>query len=96
MQDQQVRFPTMERGTFGMPKPRGWPIERIVSIMAGAVVLASLTLGRHHSNNWRILTGFVGANLMFNALAGWCPMSVILYRLGIPTAAEHQRCRGGS
>jgi hypothetical protein len=51
------------------------------------VVLATLTLGRQDPR-WRILTGFVGANLLLNAAMGWCPVSVVLHRLGISTAAE--------
>jgi hypothetical protein len=76
-----------ERTAFGMPRPQGWPLDRIVALMAGMVVLATLTLGRQHAR-WRILTGFVGANLLLNAAMGWCTMSVVLHRLGISTATE--------
>lgn len=78
----------IERAAFGMPRPQGWSIERIVSLMAGIVVLATLILGRQHSDRWRLLTGFVGANLALNAAVGWCPMSVVLHRLGVSTATE--------
>jgi hypothetical protein len=94
VQDQQIQ-PPMERGAFGMPKPQGWTIERIVNLMAGAVVLATLALGRAHSSRWRLLTGFVGANLLLDAVKGWCPMSVLLHRLGMPTAAERAQGRNG-
>lgn len=82
---------TIERTAFGMPRPQGWPIDRIVGLLAGTVVLASLILGRQHHARWRLLTGFVGANLMLNAAVGWCPMSVVLHRLGVSTAAERKR-----
>jgi DUF2892 family protein len=78
----------IERGAFGMPRPQGWSLERVVSLMAGIVVLATLILGRQHSDRWRLLIGFVGANLALNAAVGWCPMSVVLHRLGVSTAAE--------
>jgi Protein of unknown function (DUF2892) len=78
----------IERGVFGMPRPQGWSLERVVSLMARTVVLATLILGRQHSDRWRILTGFVGANLALNAAVGWCPMSVVLHQLGVSTAAE--------
>jgi putative Ca2+/H+ antiporter (TMEM165/GDT1 family) len=55
--------------------------------MSGIVVLVTLTLARRHAR-WRIVTGFVGANLLLNAAMGWCPMSILLHRLGISTAAE--------
>ena len=71
-----------------MPRPQGWTIERVVSLMAGSMVLATLTLGRARSPRWRILTGFVGANLLLDAAVGWCPTSLLLHRLGVPTAAE--------
>jgi hypothetical protein len=47
-----------------------------------------MILGRQHYARWRLLTGLVGANLMFNAAVGWCPVSAVLHRLGISTAAE--------
>ncbi len=77
---------SIERAAFGMPRPQGWPLDRIVTLMAGMVVLATLALGRQHAR-WRILTGFVGANLLLNAAMGWCPI-VVLYRLGISTVTE--------
>lgn len=75
-------------GPLGVPKPDSWTLERVISALAGAVVLGSLALGRAHSPRWRILTSFVGANLIMNALAGWCPTSVVLYKLGLRTTAE--------
>lgn len=80
----------IERGAFAMPRPQGWPVDRIVNLMAGTVVLASLILGRPHPH-WRIVTGLVGANLVLNAAVGWCPMSVVLHRLGVSTASERAR-----
>ncbi|MGC9220488.1 MAG: YgaP family membrane protein, partial [Solirubrobacteraceae bacterium] len=82
------RARSLQTGMFDMPKPQGWTIERVVSLMAGVVVLATLTLGRERSGRWRLLTGFVGANLVMDATVGWCPSSVILHHLGVPTAAE--------
>ncbi|OCB23464.1 hypothetical protein A5689_15640 [Mycobacterium intracellulare subsp. yongonense] len=83
----------MERGAFGMPKPQGWTLERIVSLMAGGMVVTTLALAREHSSRWRILTGFVGANLLLNAAVGWCPTSALLHRLGVSTAAERAQGR---
>jgi|GEM_PF-495662 len=92
MHDQQQRAP-IPRGAFGMPKPQGWTIERLVNLMAGVMVLTTLTLGRVVSRRWRILTAFVGANLLLDAAVGWCPTSVLLHRLGIPTVAERAQNR---
>jgi uncharacterized membrane protein len=66
----------------------GWPIERLVSLLAGGVSLASLGLGRAHDPRWRILTGLVGANLVLQATAGWCPASVAMRMAGMRAAQE--------
>lgn len=85
----------IERGAFGMPRPQGWTLERIIHLLAGGMVLISLALGRKFSARWRVLTGFVGANLLLDAAVGWCPTSVLLHRLGVSTAAERPtRCGG--
>lgn len=75
-------------GAFGMPEPQGWSIERIVDLLAGGVVIFSLVLGRERSKRWRILTSFVAVNLLLDGTVGWCPTSVLLHRLGVPTASE--------
>ncbi len=87
MQDMVV----MERGLFGMPKPQGWTIDRIVSLVAGAVVLTTQIVRSEHPGRLRVLAGWVGVNLLLNGIAGWCPLSVVLHRLGLPTAAERAR-----
>jgi len=85
---QSDRARSIETGMFGMPEPQGWTIERVVNPMAGGVVIATLVLGCERSKRWRLLSGFVGANLVMDAVVGWCPSSVVLHRLGVPTAAE--------
>jgi hypothetical protein len=83
----------IDRRAVGMPRPKGWTLERAIHLLAGSMVLISLALGRKFSARWRVLTGFVGANLLLDAAVGWCPSSVLLHRLGIPTAAERStRC----
>ena len=78
----------IERGAFGMPKPQGWSLERVVPLLAGTMVLTTLSLARQHHPRWRILTGFVGANLILDAAVGWCPASAVLHRMGVATSAE--------
>jgi len=61
---------------------------QIVRLFAGIVVLASLALGvpgspLYLSAWWLALTAFVGANLLQSALTRWCPLEIILRRLGI-------------
>lgn len=57
-------------------------IDRMVIAFAGAMVLASLTLGLLVSPYWFILTGLVGLNLLQSAFTGFCPLAIILKKLG--------------
>lgn len=65
------------------PPHQGWTIERIVPMLGGLVVLASVVLILAFSIWWLILTTFVAANLLLYSAVGWCPMSLILQRFGI-------------
>ena len=58
-------------------------IDRFVLAFAGAVVLASLSLGVWVDQNWFFLTAFVGLNLFQSAFTGFCPLAVILRKLGL-------------
>lgn len=95
LSDAVAGAPLPEDGFAGMPKPKGWPLERVVSGMAGGVVLGTLALGRFSNPRWRLMTSFVGANLVLNAAVGWCPSSLVLHRLGVRTAAESGVCARG-
>ena len=57
-------------------------IDRIVLAFAGVVVLLSATLAHYHSPYWLFLTGFVGLNLLQSAFTGFCPLALILKKLG--------------
>jgi hypothetical protein len=66
--------------------------EKVVRIFAGAVVLASLALGvqaspAFHSANWLWLNAFVGLNLFQSGFTGFCPLEMILTRIGLKRAA---------
>lgn len=58
-------------------------IDRIVVAVAGSFVLISLLLAHYHSENWLWFTAFVGANLLQSAFTGFCPMAIILKKLGV-------------
>jgi len=58
-------------------------IERGLRLVAGVVVLTSLTLGVWASPYWLLLTGFAGLNLLQSAFTNWCPMVWLLARLGL-------------
>ena len=57
-------------------------IDRIVMAFAGTVILVSLVLSQYHSENWLFLTGFVGLNLLQASFTGFCPLAMILKKLG--------------
>ncbi len=57
-------------------------IDRIVLAFAGALVLLSLLLGLLVSAYWFLLTAFVGLNLLQSAFTGFCPLAMILKKIG--------------
>jgi hypothetical protein len=64
---------------------------RMVRIFAGAFVLLSLALGAPASPffvnaNWLWFTVFVGANLFQSGFTRFCPLEIILKRLGVRAA----------
>ncbi len=58
-------------------------IDRIVLAVAGSFILISLLLAHYHSELWLWFTAFVGANLLQSAFTGFCPMAIILKKLGV-------------
>jgi hypothetical protein len=58
-------------------------IDRVVLAFAGTMILASVLLAVFHSPYWLILTGFVGANMLQAAFTGFCPLAIILRRIGV-------------
>jgi len=58
-------------------------IDRIVLAFAGTVVLLGLLLGVVVSAWWLLLAAFVGLNLLQSAFTGFCPLALILKRLGV-------------
>jgi hypothetical protein len=57
-------------------------IDRVVLAFAGSVILLSVALGLLASPWWFALTAFVGLNLLQSAFTGFCPLAIILKRLG--------------
>jgi hypothetical protein len=65
---------------------------QIVRLFAGTLILVSLALGVpgspvYLSSWWLAVTAFVGANLAQSALTRWCPLEIILRRLGVRAGA---------
>ncbi len=68
-------------------------IERLLRLIAGTFVLASLALGHWVSPYWYLFTAFVGLNLFQSGLTNWCPMMWFLKLLGVPCAADAARTK---
>ena len=58
-------------------------IDRVVLAFAGSVILLSLALGLGVSPWFFLLTGFVGVNLLQSAFTGFCPLALILKKIGV-------------
>ena len=64
-------------------------IERAIRFFAGCMILLSLPLGADASplfisKYWLWLTAFVGANLLQYSLSNFCPLALLLKKLGLP------------
>ena len=67
--------------------------ERLVRIFAGAFILLSLGLGVPGSpvfvnQNFLWFTAFVGANLLQSGFSCFCPLEIILKKLGVKSAGQ--------
>lgn len=58
-------------------------IERTVLAFAGSMILLSVALAHFVSPWWLLLTLFVGANLLQSAFSGFCPLAMLLRKLGL-------------
>jgi fatty acid desaturase len=58
-------------------------IDRAVFLFAGLMVLVGLTLAYFVSPYWILLTVFVGLNLFQSGITGFCPLAIILKKLGV-------------
>ena len=68
-------------------------VERMIRIFAGAFVLVSLALGVKGSpvfvnENFLWFTAFVGANLFQSGFTRFCPLEIVLKKLGVKEAAH--------
>ena len=62
-------------------------IDRIVMAFAGTMVLLSVLLAHLVSPWWMLLAAFVGLNLLQSSFTGFCPLAMILKRLGVKPGA---------
>jgi hypothetical protein len=60
-----------------------WTQQKWIRLVAGSMVLISLLLSLIDAH-WLFLTAFVGLNLLQSAFTNWCPLLVLLQKLGVP------------
>jgi len=63
--------------------------ESYIRILAGTLVLVSVTLGHFVSAWWLLLAVFVGLNLIQSAVTRFCPAELIVVKLGLGTGPCH-------
>ena len=60
-----------------------------IHVIAGTFILTSLALGTWVSPYWYFFTAFVGLNLFQFGITRFCPMALVLKKVGVP--AERKR-----
>ncbi len=58
-------------------------IDKLVFRIAGVFILGSVILGWAHSPYWYLFTAFVGANMFQASFTGFCPLAILLKKLGV-------------
>jgi Protein of unknown function (DUF2892) len=58
-------------------------IDRVVMAFAGTVILVSLILSQLFSVYWLGLTAFVGLNMLQAAFTEFCPLAIVLKKMGV-------------
>ena len=53
-----------------------------IHVIAGIFIMASLALSHYHSPKWLFFTAFIGINLFQFGFTGFCPLGIILKKLG--------------
>ncbi len=60
-----------------------WYLERFVFLIAGIVVLGGTLLGIFVHQYWFAFPILAGINMLIFSFTGFCPMAILLYKLGI-------------
>lgn len=60
-----------------------------IHVIAGLFIMTSLALGKWVHPYWYFFTAFVGLNLFQYGFSGFCPMALILKKLGVSENMEN-------
>ncbi|HVV71183.1 MAG TPA: DUF2892 domain-containing protein [Verrucomicrobiae bacterium] len=69
-------------------------MEMIIRRFAGSFILLSLLLAHYHSAYWLWFTAFVGFNLIQSSFTNFCPLEMVLRKLGVGQACCAERKAG--
>jgi len=58
-------------------------LENYIRVIAGTFVFVSALLGFFYSKWWLLFTMFVGLNLFQFGFTGFCPLAILLKKLGV-------------
>ena len=58
-------------------------LDRSVFAGAGTLILLSVILSQVHSVYWLGFNGFIGFVMLQSAFTGFCPMALVLKKLGV-------------
>ena len=64
-------------------------VERYIRMFAGSFILLSLLLANTHSSHWLWFTAFVGVNLLQSSITRFCPLEIVLRKLGVGKTASN-------
>ncbi|MCP4706143.1 MAG: DUF2892 domain-containing protein [candidate division Zixibacteria bacterium] len=56
-------------------------LENSIRLMAGTLILLSVSMGYLVSSYWFLLTAFVGLNLVQSSFTKFCPAEIVFARL---------------
>lgn len=84
----------MNATTLSNDSPNG-TLDRWVFRIVGLFILGSLALSQLHSVHWLWFTAFVGANLFQASFTGFCPLAIVLNKLGVKPGAAFCAARRG-
>jgi len=66
----------------------------LIRRFAGTFIVASLLLAHYYSLNWLWFTAFVGFNLLQSSFTNFCPLAIVLKKLGVGRACGEARTAG--
>ena len=67
-------------------------VERIIHILAGVIIMASVAAFYFTRIDWiLIIPAFVGLNLFQSAFTGFCPPAIVLKKMGVQSSGDSFR-----